>query len=174
MNFSGSNDGTICVWNTTTGAMKGVPLTGHTHLVNSVAFSQDGQWIVSGSLDHIIRVWNAATLTRHTDWLKSAAFSQDGQQIVSGSSNNMIHMWDTDITAKDMAIQVDFTDQSMVNSEGWICGPRDDFWCISPIYIEHLSTIRLISGFQVLTQPDLTFLVLYMEKNGQPALILAL
>ena len=58
---AGLNNWTICVWNSTTGAMEGVPLTGHTDKVNSVAFSQDGQWIVSGSSDHTIHVWNTAT-----------------------------------------------------------------------------------------------------------------
>ena len=42
---SGLEDHTICVWNAITGAMKVAPLAGHTDYVNSVAFSQDGQWI---------------------------------------------------------------------------------------------------------------------------------
>ena len=74
------------MWNAITGVMKGVPLTGHTHYVNSVAFSQDGQWIVSGSNDGIICVWNATTgamkgvpLTGHTSSVNSVAFSPDGQ-----------------------------------------------------------------------------------------------
>jgi WD40 repeat protein len=58
---SGSNDGTIHVWNATTGTMEGSPFTGHTCRVNSVAFSQDGHRIVSGSSDCTIRVWNATT-----------------------------------------------------------------------------------------------------------------
>ena len=58
---SGSNDCTICVWNTTTGIMEGVPLTGHTDCVNSVAFSHDGQWIVFGSNDCTVCMWNTIT-----------------------------------------------------------------------------------------------------------------
>ena len=60
---SGSDDCTICVWNVTTRAIKGVPLTGHTDWVNSVAFSHDGQQIVFGSFDHTIRMWNVTTGT---------------------------------------------------------------------------------------------------------------
>ena len=68
--------------------------------INSVAFSQDGQQIVSGSRDCTICVWNATTgamegvpLTGHTDWVNSVAFSQDGQWIVSGVGDFTICVW---------------------------------------------------------------------------------
>jgi hypothetical protein len=51
-------DRTIRVWNATTGQMEGSPFTGHTNSVNSVAFSPDGNRIVSGSDDGTIRLWN--------------------------------------------------------------------------------------------------------------------
>src|SRR6266702_506784 len=89
---SGSDDGTIRVWNATTGATAAGPFTGHTDSVWSVAFSPDGQRIVSGSRDGTIRVWNATTgatvaspFTGHTVSVSSVAFSPDGQRIVSGS-----------------------------------------------------------------------------------------
>ena len=36
-------------------------LTGHTGPVVSVAFSQDGKRIVSGSHDRLVKIWNAET-----------------------------------------------------------------------------------------------------------------
>src|SRR6266702_4156897 len=58
---SGSSDGTIRVWNATTGETVAGPFSGHSNWVRSVAFSPDGQHIVSGSFDRTIRVWNATT-----------------------------------------------------------------------------------------------------------------
>src|SRR6266702_1171062 len=98
--ISGSDDGTIRVWNATTGETVAGLLTGHTDWVWSVAFSPEGQRIVSGSHDGTIRVWNATTgetaagpFTGHTGWVWSVAFSPDGQRIVSGSYDRTIHVW---------------------------------------------------------------------------------
>src|SRR6266702_290891 len=96
---SGSDDGTIRVWNATTGETAAGPFTGHTATVRSVAFSPDGQRIVSGSYDGTIRVWNAMTgktvgpFTGHTYTVRSVAFSPDGQRIVSGSYDGTIRVW---------------------------------------------------------------------------------
>jgi WD40 repeat protein len=69
--------------------------------VHSVAFSPDGQHIVSSSGDGTIRVWNAMTgetaagpFTGHTDHVRSVAFSPDGQHIVSGSDDGTIRVWE--------------------------------------------------------------------------------
>ena len=70
---------------------------GHTSSVFSVAFSQDGQHIVSGSEDQTIQIWDAETgevvvgpLKGHTRGVQSIAFLQDGNHIVSGSSDQTI------------------------------------------------------------------------------------
>ena len=36
-------------------------LTGHSHYVNSVAYSPDGKHLVSGSYDNTVKVWDAQT-----------------------------------------------------------------------------------------------------------------
>ena len=36
-------------------------LRGHSEELNSVAFSRDGKWIVSGSDDHLVKIWDVAT-----------------------------------------------------------------------------------------------------------------
>ena len=62
-----------------TGAAVGKP--GHSGRVLSVAYSADGKYIVSGSIDRITRNWDAETdtavgkpLERHTDWVWSIAY----------------------------------------------------------------------------------------------------
>jgi len=55
---SGSSDGTIHLWNATTGETVAGPFTGHTDWVWSVAFSPDGHHIVSGSDNRTVRISN--------------------------------------------------------------------------------------------------------------------
>jgi WD40 repeat protein len=57
-------------------------LAGHTDDVWSVAFSPDGQHIVSGSDDKLVKVWSVsarkevASLAGHTSYVCSVAFSR--------------------------------------------------------------------------------------------------
>lgn len=44
-------------WDANTGLPLGDPLTGHTSFVTSVAFSPDGNTVVSGAGDNTLRLW---------------------------------------------------------------------------------------------------------------------
>ncbi|KAK0730886.1 HET-R [Lasiosphaeris hirsuta] len=74
-------------------------LEGHSGSVWSVAFSPDGQRLVSGSYDDTIKIWDPTsgqclqTLEGHSDSVRSVAFSPDGQRLVSGSYDT-IKIWD--------------------------------------------------------------------------------
>ena len=65
-----------------------------------MAFSPDGQRIVTGSNDQTAKVWEAAsgrellTLKGHSGAVKSVAFSPDGQQIVTGSQDGTAKVWE--------------------------------------------------------------------------------
>ncbi|TFL04891.1 quinon protein alcohol dehydrogenase-like superfamily, partial [Pterulicium gracile] len=69
-------------------------------IVNSVAFSPDGTWVVSGLGDNSVRIWDASTgeekhkLDGHTRGVTSVAFSPDGTRVVSGSRDNSVRIWD--------------------------------------------------------------------------------
>ena len=60
---SGGDDRTVRLWNADTGTSIGIPLTGHTDAVTSVAFSPDGRLVVS-SPDATLRLWPARASTR--------------------------------------------------------------------------------------------------------------
>ena len=94
-----SYDGTIQLWDAKTGSELQT-LKGHSGPVYSVAFSHDGQMIMSGSYDNTIKLWDAKTgsefqtLKGHSGLVYSVAFSHDSQIIVSGSYDKTIKLWD--------------------------------------------------------------------------------
>ncbi|OJK02214.1 hypothetical protein ASPACDRAFT_1879572, partial [Aspergillus aculeatus ATCC 16872] len=81
---SGSDDWSVCLWETATGMLQQT-LMGHSSGVTSVDFSpNDGLLLVSGSSDDTVRVWETAT-----------AFSPNGQLLASGSYDKTVRLWDT-------------------------------------------------------------------------------
>lgn len=105
MILSSSRDKSIIVWTLTREEPDyGFPrrsLTGHSHFVEDVIVSSDGQFCLSGSWDGSLRLWdlNTGNTTRrfigHTKDVLSVAFSLDNRQIVSGSRDKTIKLWNT-------------------------------------------------------------------------------
>jgi WD40 repeat protein len=67
-------------------------LPGHHDRINAVAFSPDGSWLVSGSDDSTVRIWNVLTgrlaVARQFDAaVQSLAFSPDGKYLFTGNGN---------------------------------------------------------------------------------------
>src|SRR6266699_6028033 len=73
---------------------------GHSDRATAVAWSPDGQYVVSGSLDKTVQVWSATTgKTRliyrgHTGGILAVGWSPDGRSIASSSLDNTIQVWD--------------------------------------------------------------------------------
>jgi WD40 repeat protein len=65
----------------------------------SVAFSPDGQTLVSASANDVIEIWDLQTgqpiqtLSNHVSWVSTVAVSPDGQTLASGSIDTKINLW---------------------------------------------------------------------------------
>jgi WD40 repeat protein len=96
---SGSDDGTVQVWDATDGGNV-YTYKGHSWLVVSVAWSPDGKRIASGSRDKTVQVWDATngdnpfTYRGHNDFVDAVAWSPDSKWIVSGSYDGTVQVWD--------------------------------------------------------------------------------
>lgn len=68
--------------------------------VTSVAISPDSRIVAAGSLDMLVRLWDAQTgalierLRGHNDSVYSVAFTPDGTRLVSGSLDKTLKCWD--------------------------------------------------------------------------------
>jgi len=77
-------------------------IKGHTGKINSVAISSDNTFIISGSNDKTIRIWDVVSgecikiLEGHNSRISSVALSKNNndQFIVSGSWDKTVRLWD--------------------------------------------------------------------------------
>jgi WD40 repeat protein len=97
-----SNDKTIIIWHIHEGKHARVRhrLQLHTQGVASISLSPDEKFLVSGSWDKTMRLWDVdtgqemRTLVGHADPTQAVVWSRDGQYIVSGGGGTAIFMWE--------------------------------------------------------------------------------
>jgi eukaryotic-like serine/threonine-protein kinase len=86
-------------WDLKTGEVPDTLNEGHTAPIRTLSLSADGTLLVSGSVDHTIKIWDMTTgrlrqtLTGHSAPVTSVALSQDGKTLVSGSEDKTIKIW---------------------------------------------------------------------------------
>jgi WD40 repeat protein len=74
-------------------------LTGHKDWVHEVFFSPDGKFLISGSKDGTVKVWQVSdgslvrTLSGHSKPVVTVALSPDGRFIASGSEDSTVRVW---------------------------------------------------------------------------------
>ena len=78
------------------GVVLAAELVGHTEPVYDLTSSPDGKWLVTGSFDQSVRLWDAnslqpvRTMLGHTGLVLTVAVSPDSKLIASGSLDNTI------------------------------------------------------------------------------------
>jgi len=98
---SAFEDPTIRIWEAATGRLL-VRLDGHTGWVGKLAFSQDGQRLISASSDQTIRFWDTGTWTEtkvlrgNTDEIHGVAISEAAQLVASASKDGNLMLWPAD------------------------------------------------------------------------------
>ncbi|AFY53935.1 WD40 repeat-containing protein [Rivularia sp. PCC 7116] len=100
--FASGSDKTIKLWDLESGKQLrqlGGWFSSHSGIVDSLAFSGDGEVIVSGSWDETIKLWSVSTgrqirtLKGHNSSVNTLAFSPDNQLLASGSLDCTIKLW---------------------------------------------------------------------------------
>ena len=89
------------VWDIATGSEL-QSIVAHMQPVYSVAYSPNGQLLVSGSIDRTVKVWGVdnwqtrATFSGHTDWIYSVAVAPSSVNFASASWDHTVKLWRLD------------------------------------------------------------------------------
>lgn len=96
---SGADDTSVRIWDLLGGTAY-IELKGHEQTVTSIAFSSNGNKIISGSGDKLAFIWDSAsgerlaTLKGHQLPVTSVAFTSDRTQAITASMDRSIRIWD--------------------------------------------------------------------------------
>lgn len=101
MLVSGSEDGTLRMWNVTTGTARVLRTPGSVKSILAVAIHpQDASRCVTGHEDRSIRMWDLdnekilQTYYGHTNYVTSVTFSSDGSHLLSAGTDSTVRWWD--------------------------------------------------------------------------------
>ncbi len=80
-------------------ARSGSDINGHTGAINSIAFSPDGNKIITGSSDGTAKLWDVSTMQvihtlSHGSQVQSVDFSPTGNEVITGGRDAIARIWD--------------------------------------------------------------------------------
>ena len=107
---SGSEDGSVRIWNTRIGQETQSPLLSDTGSVLTVDFAPNSQLVASGTQSGVVCVWNAAPgqtshrrLNGHSGPVNCVKFSPDGFHLASASDDKTLRLWSPE-TGEQLAV----------------------------------------------------------------------
>ncbi|MDP6466107.1 MAG: WD40 repeat domain-containing protein [Pirellulaceae bacterium] len=100
--FSSAQDNSVQRWNLENN--EPVVLKAHDSWVRAIAFSPDGEFVMTAGGDGRIIWWPTAadapepirTIDAHQGWIRSLAVSPDGQFLASSGNDNLVKLWRID------------------------------------------------------------------------------
>lgn len=101
---AGTHQGAIMVYNMKSKKKEGRKLGNHSpnkdYYVSCISFTHNGKYLISGSQDHTIKIWDPVTgnlvrtLEDFTDDIETIDISPDSKKLISTSFDNVIRYWD--------------------------------------------------------------------------------
>src|SRR5205823_7408638 len=108
-----SNGTDTILWETATGKVVRAFLH-PPEAMGALAFSADGTILAAGSIQGVIRLWDAHTgedrgrLEGHSKYIDQLAFTPDGTILASVSHDGSVRLWDPQARTELANVQVDF------------------------------------------------------------------
>lgn len=146
------------IWNAVTG--EEVHSFQHNHIVKSVAFDRTSQYLVTGSNEKLVRIFdlnqpnaaNPITLSGHAGNLKRAIFCRNDQCVISIAEDKTLRVWDKVSVQEVQRIEFPTTPNSLeLSKDGSIFtvthGQSVSFWDTSSLSkVKEISMPTLIAS----------------------------
>jgi WD40 repeat protein len=126
-------------------------LGGHANTVKTVAFSNDGQQIASGSIDKSIRVWTTAdkkvikTLNAHSEGVNKVEFSKTGNYIISAGYDGKMFVWDWKTNSIIKEFNTKHTDFSINKHD--VLAYADSSCYLTLFDLKTMSTVKIVGQY---------------------------